>query len=140
MFQLAQTQKVVLTSAAQATEDARTPEATDSPNSRFTNTPEGTPPATQGPPFTVNQMPSSVKLGKNATVTITTLPGAFCYLTYWTPGGRLSSASGTGGKTANASGVCSWTWQIADKDGTGNGTVAISAAGYNQSFIIVITE
>jgi hypothetical protein len=140
VFLLIQTQSAQVTQDALATELARTSVPTNPPNSRITSTPEGTPPATQGTPFTFLEFTSPVKLGKNATIKIKTTPNTFCYLTYWSPGGRISSASGLGAKTADANGVCTWTWLISNNEDPGNGTIAISAAGYNQSFIIVITE
>jgi hypothetical protein len=136
VFELEQTQNAQLTSAALT--PTSTPPPTNAPNRRATETPQGTP--APGLPFTVTEFTSPVKAGKNATVTIETTPGAFCYLTYWTPSGRLSSADGLGGKTADANGVCSWKWLITDKEPPGNGTVAIGVNGGGQSFVIVITE
>lgn len=138
VFELGETQNAQLTSAALATPTGRTPAPTNAPNQRATETPQGTP--APGTPFTVTEFTSPVKAGKNATVTIKTTPGAFCYLNYWTPAGRLSSASGLGGQTADANGVCSWTWSISTNDTLGNGTLSIGVNGGGQTFVIAITE
>lgn len=124
------------------------PLATATPLPKPTATPKKNPTATQkanNPPpgsgtFTVTKLTSPIDRGKKATLTIKTTAGSSCYLSYWTPAGNPSTASGLGAKTANGQGVCSWTWQISGNTTPGNGTLGVTVNGTTQTMIIVILK
>lgn len=88
--------------------------------------------------FTILVLTSPVRAGSNATVRIQTVAGASCYLSYTTPSGTDSQAAGLGATTADAKGVCSWSWNISPKTNAGTGSIAITANGSTQFFSIVI--
>ncbi len=118
------------------------PTATNAPLSTttFTLAPtNSTPPTpTTTSAFTVLVLTSPVRVGENTTVQIQTVAGASCFLSYTTPSGTDSQATGLGATTASANGVCSWTWNIGLKTNTGTGSLAITANGVTQMFNIVI--
>lgn len=88
--------------------------------------------------FTILVLTSPVPAGSNATVRIQTVADASCFLSYTTPSGTDSQAAGLGPTTADAKGVCSWTWNIGPKTKAGTGSLAITANGSTQLFSIVI--
>jgi hypothetical protein len=97
------------------------------------------PPApTSAPAFTVLVLTSPVQAGGKATVQIQTVAGASCFLGYTTPAGTDSKATGLGATTADAGGICSWTWEIGPSTRPGTGRLAITANGATQVFDIVI--
>lgn len=88
--------------------------------------------------FTILVLTSPVRAGSNATVRIQTVAGASCYLGYTTPSGTDSQAAGLGATTADAKGICSWTWNISPKTNAGTGSLVITANGSTQFLSIVI--
>ena len=92
------------------------------------------------PAFTLLTITSPVQVGGNATVEIQTTPGVSCHLRYITPIGNESEAEGLGYTTADANGICSWTWKIGSSTKPGTGSVVIRVNEFTQSFDIEIIE
>ena len=123
---------------------------TNTPLSTTTFTPEPTitftlvptdspfPTSTTTSAFTILVLTSPVQAGGNAFVQIQTVAGTNCFLSYTTPSGSDSEATGLGTTTANSNGVCSWTWKIGPQTNSGTGSLAITANGTTQFFNIVI--
>ena len=88
--------------------------------------------------FTILVITSPVSAGSNATVRIQTVAGTSCFLSYTTPAGTDSQAAGIGATTADAKGVCSWTWKIGPRTKAGTGSLAITANHSTQFLSIVI--
>jgi len=88
--------------------------------------------------FTLTQLTSPVGRGGNVSATIRTAAGAACSIGYVTPSGNKSTAQGLVSETADANGVCAWTWKISSSTKPGTGTVTITANGSTQSFPIAI--
>jgi len=64
-----------------------------------------------------------------ASVAIQGPPTTLCSITYTTPAGTVSSATGLEPKTTTAAGLASWTWTIAPGTKSGMGTLAVNCAG-----------
>lgn len=103
-----------------------------------THTPVPPPTATTGPTFTVVDFRSPVPVNGDAHVVIQTQAGATCFIFYRTPSGTASEADGLGPVTADANGVCTWTWQIGRGTNPGQGRVTISVGEYSQTLSIDI--
>jgi hypothetical protein len=88
--------------------------------------------------FKVLVLTSPVPVGGTVNVQIQTVAGASCFLSYRTPSGTDSQASGLGATTAGTNGVCSWVWKIGPKTKPGTGSIIITANDVTQSFDIVI--
>lgn len=128
-----------------ATVSIVTPTNTPKPNPTATHKPNPTATQKASTPqnsgtFTVTKLTSPIKRGNKATLTISTTAGASCNLSYWTPSGNASSADGLGTKTANAQGVCTWTWLISGSTKAGSGTLVVTVDGNSQTLVIVITQ
>ncbi len=95
-------------------------------------------PAVAASGFTLNQLTSPVPRGGSASAAIQTSAGAACSIRYVTPSGNRSTAQGLVTETADADGVCAWTWRIGSSTKPGTGTVTITANGVTQSFPIVV--
>jgi hypothetical protein len=120
-----------------------TSQATRTPSKTFTITAESkstlAPTNTASPSdFAVLFLTSPVSVGSNATVRIQTLASASCFLSYATPSGTDSEAAGLGETTADAKGVCSWTWKIGSKTKPGEGSLSITANDSTHFLSIVI--
>lgn len=76
--------------------------------------------------------------GGTASAQIQTQPGTDCALGFILPSGGLSQAGGTGPRTADANGYCTWTWDIANNLNTGWGSVYIEAGGDSETYSIEI--
>jgi hypothetical protein len=107
------------------------PPPTDTPSP-----PPTEPPATAAPVPTKPATPSvefvSVqggRPGQRASVTVSTAPGAQCSLDYQTPAGTSSTAQGLGPKSADATGMVSWTWLIGGNTRPGTGSVSVACGG-----------
>lgn len=133
--------------------ETEAPDLTDTPTGTATLTPTATvsntpvPTRTPRPTATINTTPptetpvgfsvllltSPIARGQNATLEIETVAKSTCNLVYITPQGSTSGASGLGLTTADKSGVCLWSWQIAPTDKRGIGKLIISAGGVTRN-------
>lgn len=113
--------------------------ASDEPRP-YTPTPTATatPTALPGAPSVVS-ITSPIKRGLDATIAIRTTPGASCSISYRTPAGTLSQASGLFQKTADSGGNASWTWTIGGSTNPGTGSVTVTCNGLSVTTPIVIT-
>jgi micrococcal nuclease len=76
--------------------------------------------------------------GGLATVVANTTPGVSCSISYTTPAGTASMAQGLTPKTADSSGVVSWTWSIGRSTQRGSGNVVVNCAGASAQSAIQI--
>jgi hypothetical protein len=67
--------------------------------------------------------------GGRATLAARTTPGAVCSIAYRTPAGTASVAQGLTNRTADASGVVSWFWEIGPSTRPGTGSVVVTCGG-----------
>ena len=67
--------------------------------------------------------------GSVASVAVKGPPSAQCAITYTTPAGVVSAASGLGQKTTTAVGLVAWTWTIESNSRSGMGTVLVQCSG-----------
>jgi hypothetical protein len=95
-------------------------------------------PTASGTGFRLDLLSSPVLRGASASAAIQTAAGAACSIQYTTPSGNRSTAEGLVPETADANGVCTWTWRIGISTRPGTGTVTIMANGVAQSFPIVV--
>lgn len=101
--------------------------------------PAPAPTATPAPAgYTVISLTSPIITGQDVTLTIKTVPNSACNLTYITPQGVTSNAPGLGATTANAQGICSWTWKITPGTKPGTGKLYITAGGITGKMDITI--
>ena len=128
------------------------PSVTPSPTVTITYTPEPTAMSTHTPTnsilptstlpaastFKILVLTSPVPAGGIANVQVQTVAGASCFLSYRTPSGTESQASGLGSTTAGANGVCSWAWKISPNTKPGTGSLTIMANDVTEFFDIVI--
>ena len=100
------------------------------------------PPAATKPPtssaYEIIEFTTPVRVGGTARVVIRTTPGATCLLSYKTPAGTQSTASGIGTKTADSKGNCTWKWKIGTGTKPGIGYVYIAVDGVGQNHQITI--
>lgn len=134
-----------------------TPTITQSPTSTFTPTITFTPTRTQmstetltltptitntpGAPvsgFILISIDETAVVGGGAGAQIRTQPGAQCTLTFYLPSGRVSTAAGTGARTADMDGYCTWYWDIKGNVKPGTGTAIITAGGQTKNYSIKI--
>jgi hypothetical protein len=94
--------------------------------------------AAVAPGLTVLMLTSPVAVNANATLQIQTVAGASCFLTYYTPKGSKSTATGLGATTANGNGVCTWSWKIGPSTTPGTGKLTVTGNGLTRSLPIVI--
>jgi hypothetical protein len=87
-----------------------------------------------------------VQRGNYASLTIWTKPGRTWYLEYITPSGRVSTATGLGSKTADATGVITWKWLISGNTSPGIGRLRLYqsivpvGAPYWEGAILIISK
>jgi beta-lactamase superfamily II metal-dependent hydrolase len=87
-----------------------------------------------------------VQRGNYASLTIWTKPGRTWYLEYITPSGRVSTATGLGSKTADATGVITWEWLISGNTSPGIGKLRLYqsivpvGAPYWEGTIFIISK
>src|SRR5574341_348956 len=99
------------------------------------------PPPTNPPPaFTIIEFTSSVHINQNAILRIQTTPGTACNLIYVTPSQNRSDAQGLGPTTADASGICVWTWVIGPSTSPGTGTLYLTVGQTQQTLQIGRSE
>jgi len=90
--------------------------------------------------FEMISVPTQVKCGEDAEVSMRTKPSTMCYLVYTTPSGNVSEAEGVGVTTANVEGQCSWKWRISSKTKLGVGEISIKVGDIERTYQIEITE
>lgn len=82
----------------------------------------------------------NVYAGDEAFIKVRTLPGEKCTITFQDPREQVSTAPGLVSLLADASGFCTWKWQVDPKIEPGTATIRIQAAGVSQSFWIQILK
>lgn len=90
-------------------------------------------PTTSAASFTILELTSPVHVGQNAKLRIQTTAGATCSIRYFTPKGNESKADGLDAKTADANGVCGWTWKIGTGTDPGTGSLRVTINGTTQT-------
>lgn len=115
------------------------PAATAPPARAATATPPtvSTPAAPQAGPVQIVSA-TGAPPGGRASVTAKAPPGAACSIKYTTPTGTSSTAQGLTPKTADSSGMVSWTWVIGTGTRGGTGTVAVTCSGATASTSLTI--
>jgi hypothetical protein len=98
------------------------------------------PTATPGTPIEIISLTDSISQGAAASLTIRTLPGASCALTYITPAGNPSNEAGLESITADQQGICYWTWLIKEDTPIGGASLIVSANENTMEIPINITE
>ena len=106
------------------------------PRSAPTNT--RPPQPTAAPVWTLISLTSPISPNSIAQLSIQTIAGAGCSLAYTTPSGTQSTAQGLGATTADASGVCAWSWKIGPSTNPGAGRLSVTANGVTKSLDILI--
>jgi hypothetical protein len=136
------TASVAATATVAATTAAPTENPTEPPTVAQTAPPTEPPrQAPTQPPaagVTITSISSPVSRNSNATVQAQTVAGASCTITYDTPAGNPSGASGLEAKTADSGGSVSWTWKIGGSTTLGTGSVTVRCAGASARADIVI--
>jgi competence protein ComEC len=101
---------------------------------RLTSTPTPTRAATVPVSFglTISSVTSPVSRGSNVTLSAKTSPGASCTITVNYKSGP-SKASGLGPKTADSSGVVSWTWKVGSGTTLGTWPISVTCNGVTQT-------
>jgi competence protein ComEC len=88
--------------------------------------------------------PRVVQRGQRVSLTITTTPGCTWYLEYITPSGNVSTATGLGSKTADATGVITWEWLISGNTSPGIGKLRLykdnDPEPYWEGAILIISK
>jgi len=79
------------------------------------------------------KIPQRVYENSKVTVSVEAGPGANCDLSYITPAGTLSEASGLGQTTAGSDGLCSWSWIVDRISRPGSGRVIIKIEGATET-------
>lgn len=116
------------------------PQPTAAPTAQPTATPELTAKPTLAPTpqpallLVFTSLTSPIAAGSYATATVTTAPGARCSIVVEYKSGP-STAAGLEPKTANSSGIASWTWKVGTRTTPGSWpvTVTCSAGGSTKS-------
>jgi len=96
--------------------------------------------AEPAPVFELISITEHVPCGSDAEVSVSTISGKMCFLTYITPKGNVSEADGLGATTANSEGQCYWKWHISAQTSPGKGTVSIKMGDIERSYTIEVTE
>lgn len=130
--------RVIQPTAAPQPTQASVQQPTAEPPTQAPAQPTAAPTQAPVPALTVVEFRSPVPAGGNARVVIQTSPGAACYLTYYTPSGKVSEATGLGAATADGNGICAWEWKIGSQTNPGQGTVVIQAGDVVQRLPIEI--
>ena len=79
-----------------------------------------------------------IYINSDATITIKTLPGYECEITYITSPDHVSVAQGLDPVTADQDGYCSWTWNIGPNTDPGENTITIKVGNTTKDFPIEI--
>jgi micrococcal nuclease len=82
--------------------------------------------------LTISSVTSPVSRGSNVTLSAKTSPGASCTITVNYKSGP-SKASGLGPKTADSSGVVSWTWKVGSGTTLGTWPISVTCNGVTQT-------
>jgi hypothetical protein len=82
----------------------------------------------------------NVYAGGEAFIKVRSMPGEKCTITFLDPREHVSAAAGLVSQLADASGYCTWKWQVDPKTEPGTATITIQAAGVSQSFWIQILK
>ena len=89
---------------------------------------------------TITSLIGSIAPGGHESLTVhSSKSGDICTLAVTLPSGRLSTASGLGTTTANASGVATWTWLIGSTTGAGTARVSVSCSAGTVAGSFTIT-
>jgi len=80
---------------------------------------------------------SPVSKGANATLTAKTSPNASCSITVYYKSGP-STAAGLGPKTANASGMVSWTWKVGARTTSGTWRIVVTCNGVTKETTFMV--
>jgi competence protein ComEC len=88
-------------------------------------------PSTGSGELEIVSITSPVSKGANATLTAKTSPNASYTITVYYKSGA-SKAAGLGPKTADASGMVSWTWKVGSKTTSGTWRIVISCSGVTK--------
>jgi competence protein ComEC len=83
-------------------------------------------PASANPTLEIASVTSPIAPGSRATLNAKTLPGAACSITVYYKSGP-SKAQGLGPVTADASGNCSWSWNVGSNTTPGNWRIVVKA-------------
>ena len=94
------------------------------------------PPASDGA-LEIVSVTSPVSKGANATLTAQTSPNANCTITVYYKSGA-STAAGLNPKTANSSGLVSWTWKVGSKTTSGNWRIVVSCNGVTKETTLTV--
>lgn len=76
--------------------------------------------------------------GKDASVTIQTMPSRECSISYVTPNGQASTAKGLEKKVSDLDGRLTWKWTIGTGTKVGKGTVKVTCGDASESRQITI--
>jgi hypothetical protein len=108
------------------------------PASIYTSTPIPTP----TPMITIEliNITSPIGKGSRATLTVKTLPGKTCNISYTTPLGTHSTAQDLITVTADQNGLCSWTWTISNLTKPGTGAILITVGDVQANYLIEIVD
>jgi endonuclease YncB( thermonuclease family) len=90
--------------------------------------------------FSIINLPSPIKVGSKASLSVNSKENANCHLSYITPSGTLSTAKGLGSRIADGNGQCIWTWTIGSGTNPGTGTLTITVDGITQTVSIEIVK
>ena len=82
-------------------------------------------------PVTFKDLTASVKVGANATASVTTTAGASCIITVVYNSGPITAA-GLGAKNADSTGAVSWTWVVDKATPAGKYPVTVSCSLLNN--------
>ena len=89
---------------------------------------------------TITSIIGSIAPGGHESLTVqSSKSGDSCTLAVTLPSGRLSTASGLGATTANASGVATWTWLIGSTTGAGTAQVSVTCSAGTVAGSFTIT-
>jgi len=80
---------------------------------------------------------SPISKGANATLTAKTYPNTSCSITVYTKSGT-SKAAGLGPKTADASGMVSWTWKVGTNTTSGSWKIEVICNGVTKETILEV--
>jgi len=78
--------------------------------------------------LSIVEAPTAVDRGNYTSITIRTAPCATCAIDVILPSGHHSTASGLGVKSADESGVATWTWLVSGNTGGGAATATIACS------------
>jgi hypothetical protein len=76
--------------------------------------------------------------GGRATISARTAAGTSCSITYRTPAGSISTAQGLTPRTADNTGLVTWSWSIGPSTRPGTGSVTVACSGASVSTPIQI--